>query len=89
MYPEYVDTAGNVNKIRELLLDNTKDPSAMVGGPSEWAKFVRIGTLFRNTRLVAAFEGVRMGSEAVEGFELPHICRQIGFRFAGCRYADF
>ena len=59
VYPDYNDTVESVDGIRELLLDQTRDPCVTIGDPSIRVELSRAGVLYRNTRLGDAFVGPR------------------------------
>ena len=57
--------------------------------PAIWVKLVRVGVLYRNTRMGAAFEGIREGRDLAGEMEFFHICRKAPCRIAGGRNADY
>ena len=81
IYLEYVDSVECVSGIRELLLDNTKDPWVTLTGGGEWVKLAHVGTIFRNTRHGTPFEARRYGPAGDSEFEIFHICRTGDCRF--------
>ena len=89
IYREHNDTVESVNVIRELLLDQIRGPRVKVDNPPVWVKLANVGSLYRNTRMGAAFEGIREGRDLTGEFELFRICRQTPCRFSGDRNADY
>lgn len=57
VYPEYTDSVESAGKTKDLLLDVTKDSWAICVGETDRIKLEKVGAIFKNTRLGAAFEG--------------------------------
>ena len=74
IYPDVSGGVASISKIRELSGAN-KIPWVQIVKEDVWVKLINVGTLYRNTRLWAAFEASRDGTPPDRDREWFRICR--------------
>ena len=89
IYPEAVSSVEDVARIRDLLLGNTKSPWVQLAGENTWAKLIKIGVLYRNSRKGMASEATREGAPPGSEHELFHMYRLADCKVTGSRNADY